>query len=524
MDDYLLIRSFFRDRIIRDPERVAIFEYDSGKKYTYRDLMDRSRRVAVYLKKIGVGKNDRVAICARNSQWCFDLLFAMPLVGSILTTYNNRLKSTELHSLLQAEAPRVLFYEAFFADKVSAFKTFMEGTVFVALDGPRGPEDTSYEDILSAEDTCEEDWSGLGMEDILMLCHTGGTTGVPKAAKISYRSVFYNTMNQVLEYNTSAQDKMYVSFPLFHIAAWSTALSIMQSGGCIIFKRVFDTDDTLKMIEGERLTIISGSPAIYQRMALSPAFEDTDFSSIRCVRCGAAPPSREAMEPYWKKGLVFLNVYGMTESGTGILSLPIGSTTIETLIDKVGSAGKPMAFTDLRIVDEQGQDVEGGQAGELLVKSAMLFSGYWNNEEETSNTLRDGWLHTGDMARRDKDGFYFICGRKKHMYISFGENIFPLEIETFIMSWPETADCYVFGVPDRERGEVGKALVALKEGTVLSAEEITQRLKGHFSTIKVPRYVELVDKIPRNDVGKVLSRTVVELYSPKNTTGGNEHV
>ena len=514
MDDNILLRSFFTDRIVRDPDRYAIFEYDSKIKYTYRDLANRALRMASFLHIQGLQQGDRVAMCSRNSQRCFDLLFAMPIVGTILTTYNIRLRSDELREMLLKEQPKILFYESFYADKIVSFKELLPETIFVTLDEEAVLGDPPYSAVMACE-PWDKPWAPVTMEDIIMLSHTGGTTGTPKAAKISYRSIIYNTLNQVLEYNTSCNDVMYVSFPLFHIAAWSTSLSILLSGGCIIFKRVFDTDETLKMIQEERLTIISGSPAVYQRMSRSPLFEQTDFSSIRVVRCGAAPPSRETMEPYWHKGLVFLNVYGMTESGTGILSLPVGSTTIDTLKEKTGTAGKPMIFTQLRIVDDDGNDIPDGEAGELLIKSAMLFSGYWCNEEETRNALQDGWLHTGDMARRDEDGFYFICGRKKHMYISFGENIFPLEIENLIMSWPEIGDCYVFGVPDKERGEVGKALVVLRDGKELSEEEIMHRLRTSLSTIKVPRYVQIIDKIPRSDVGKVLGKVVAERYMPK---------
>ena len=512
MEDSSLLYSFFVNRSVRDPERTAIFEYDSKERVTYRELVRNAGRVAAFLKMMGLEKGDRVALCSRNAHWCFELLYAMPVTGTVLTTYNIRLKSQELNSLLVCEAPKVLFYESFYAEKVSQFKLALPDTLFVVLDDDNPFGDITYRGVLDRE-PWNGAWAELGFEDICMLCHTGGTTGTPKAAKISYRSIFYNTLNQVLEYSTTAFDIMYVSFPLFHIAAWSTALSILQSGGCIIFKKVFDTDDTLRMIENERMTIISGSPAVYQRLSKSPLFDKTDFSSIRCVRCGAAPPSREIMEPFWKKGLVFLNVYGMTESGTGILSLPIGSTTIDTLKEKAGSAGKPMIFAQVRIVDDDGNDVRPGEPGELLVKSGMLFTGYWQNEEETRSALQDGWLHTGDMARCDSDGFYYICGRKKHMYITYGENIFPLEIENFIMSWPETADCYVFGVPDKERGEVGKALIALAPGAALSEDEIMLRLKGQLSTIKVPRYIQIVDHIPRNEVGKVLTSEVYERYS-----------
>ena len=513
MEDSFMLERFFKNRAERDPDRVAVYEYDSQKAFTFRDLSVRSAQLASFLIGHNIKKGDRVALFCRNSQPCIDLLYAMPMTGAVLTTYNFRLKSEELLSMVSNEEPRFVFYESVFAEKVKMFKQILPDSLFVVVDDDNPLNDTLYASVL-----LHAPWQGkkfqVEMEDILMLCHTGGTTGTPKAAKITYRSLFYNTLSQIVEYNISAFDKIYVSYPLFHISAWSAALSLLQAGGCLVFKRDFDTEETLKMIESQHLTFLNGSPAVYQRMALSPRFSETDFSSVRFVRCGAAPPPQDLVNAYLNKGLKFIDAYGMTESGTSILSMPLGSS-LDTIKAKAGSAGKPMLFTTLRIVDEAGQDVSVGQSGELLVKGAMLFSGYWKNDEETSNVMENGWLHTGDMASVDADGYYTICGRKKHMYISLGENIFPLEIEDFLNNYPEIDDCYVFGVPDYERGEVGKAIIVRHEGCTLTEEEVCERMHGKLSTLKIPKYVQFVDKVPRNEVGKVQTRVVYEKYGLK---------
>lgn len=514
MEEFFLLNRFFNNRAERDPDRVAVYEYDSKKAYTYRELAARSSRLASFLAEHDVRKGDRVASFCRNSQPCIDILYAMPITGAILTTYNVRLRGEELEQLFRAESPSVVFYEAFFAEKIRLIKQVLPGALYVVLDEEENPlGDIRYSQAMECAP-----WEGkpcdIGMEDILMLCHTGGTTGTPKAAMISYRSLFFNTFSQITEYSISPLDKIYVSYPLFHISAWSAALSLLTSGGCLVFKRDFDTEETLRMIETEKLTFLNGSPAVYQRMALSPRFAETDFSSIRFVRCGAAPPPIELISAYTNKGLKFIDAYGMTESGTSILSIPLG-TPMETIKAKAGSAGKAMLFSTLRIVDEDGNDVPQGVHGELLVKGEMLFSGYWKNEKETENVMDNGWLHTGDMAYLDADGFYNICGRKKHMFISLGENIFPLEIENFLSGYPEIADSYVFGVPDHERGEVGKAIIVLREGCELTEDEVTARMKGKLSTLKIPRYVQFVPKVPRNEVGKVQTRVVEELYGLK---------
>lgn len=513
MEDQFRISRFFRNRSERDPDMVAVYDYDNRIRYTYKELLDRASSVAVFQLEHGIKKGDRVAIFAKNSIESMDILYSLQYTGAILTTYNFRLRAEELVGLLTSESPAMLFYDAAFSEKIEVIRSSLPDTFFVSLNDNNQFGDVCYSEALDAPGSkipCV-----VNMEDILMLCHTGGTTGVPKAAMISYHSLIYNTMSQIVEYGISSVDVMYVSYPLFHISAWSAALSMLQAGGRIIFKKDFDTEETLKLLEKEKLTILNGSPTVYQRMCLSPRFDKTDFSSVRFVRCGAAPPSAELVNAYLKKGLKFINAYGMTESGTSVLSMPLGSADIDTIRKKAGSAGKPMLFTSLRIIDDNGMDVRDGESGELLVKNEMLFSGYWNNEAETQNVMDGCWLHTGDMARCDDEGYYYICGRKKHMFISHGENIFPVEIENFLYTIKDIDDCYVFGVPDMERGEAGKAIIVLHPGSRLTAEDILAEMKGKLSTLKIPKYIEFVPKVPRNDVGKVCIHDVIRLYGLK---------
>lgn len=516
MMDELLLRSFFEGRAVRDPEKTAVTEYDTGRSYSFADIRHRALCAANYLISVlGVCKGDRIGICARNGEWFIDLLHAMPAAGCMLATYNCRLRKEELMDLLEDERPAVLLYESCYSEKAAYFREYLPDMKLVVLDGEDPLADLRYGEMLA----CGEwrgNWGSTDPEDIIMLSHTGGTTGLPKAAMISCRSLFFNTLNQVIDHNTTAGDTLYVSFPLFHMAGWIMALSVLQSGGRIILNRQFSPETTLKLIGSEKLTIVSGSPTVFRRMMESELFEKTDFSGVRSIRCGAASPSVPLMEQYWDKGPVFLNGYGMTEAGSGILSFSLGSTTREMLKEKAGSAGRPMHFVELRIVDEEGKDVPDGAAGELLIHSAQMFSGYWNKPEETAGVLEGGWLHSGDMAYRDKDGFYYICGRKKHMFVTKGENIYPIEIENRLFEFPEVRDAYVFGVPDRESGEVGKALVVLKEGATVSPAELVERLRQELSTIKVPRYIQIIEKIPRNEAGKVAAGQILALYGGAN--------
>lgn len=514
MKEKAIIQSFFRAKSLREGGKVALVDYDTEVQYSYAEMSARADKVARFLKdKLKLSAGDRVALCTRNGPWSLDVFCAMPIVGCILTTYNCMLKGDELLETIQYESPRVVFYEQLYQEKIAAFRAKMPNTVFIPVDGEASLSQWTYDDIL-ASPAWEGEWVDTELEDICMLAHTGGTTGSPKAAMISYRAILLNTIGQIITYGITEADIAYVSFPFFHCASWNSALPLLVCGGKIYLKRKFDVSETLRMVEQDHLTMLAGSPSIFRRLSLSPLFEQCDFSSVRALRCGSATPTEDLMQKYWVKGkqLLFYNGYGMTEAGPGTLALPASSMSREFAAEKAGSVGKPMIFTKVRIVDEAGNDVPVGQEGELLVKNGNMFSGYWNKPEATTEAVKDGWLYTGDIVRCDRDGFYFVCGRKKNMYICGGENIYPPEIETFILNHPAVSDAYVFGVPDEIWGEAGKAIVALRNGVRLSRDELKKHLAQHLSTIKLPKYIQFVENVPRNDAGKIIGKTVEALY------------
>lgn len=513
MYETLILGSFFRATFERNQDRIAVADDDTGRCYTYGELIARARRVAAYLTScLNLHRGDRVALYARNGVWSLDLFYAMSMTGCILTTYNYMLREHELMGLLRQEAPRVVFYESGYARQREIFQHILPDTHFVVLDGEGSSVDPSYGAEVLCGPNCIADPVPLSPEAICMLMHTGGTTGIPKAAKLSYRSIMCNAVGQVINYGICEQDVAYVSFPFFHCAAWNAALPVLLCGGRVVLKKKFQAEECLEMISRLGLTLLAGAPSIFRRMAHLHQFEETDFSSVRGIRCGSAPPTLELMRRYWGKGLPFYNGYGMTEAGPGILALSAGSMSLELATCKAGSVGKPMLFTQLRIVDEDGNDLPVGAEGELLIQSGSMFSGYWGNEAETAQVMRDGWLHTGDVARRDADGFYFICGRKKHMYISGGENIYPVEIETVLLDQPNVEDAYVFGVPDDDLGEVGKAIVVPHKRKEVSKQLLLCALSRDLSTLKRPKYIQFVDQIPRSESGKILGETVLAEY------------
>ena len=498
----------------RAGEQTAIVDYDQKKEYSYTDLKVRSRKVAQFLiEKVKVCPGDRVALCARNGPWSLELFYAMPIIGAILTTYNCLLREQELLDSVIFEAPKVIFYEECYYEKVQVFQKALPETTLVTLDGNVCPGGWTYNDLLMMTEW-DGPWADLTLRDICMLLHTGGTTGAPKAAKISYRAMILNTIGQIIDYSIGETDIVYVSFPFFHTAAWNAALPVLLCGGKIYLKRKFDPEGTLRMVEEEKLTTLAGSPSIFRRLCHCADFNSTSFSSVKRIRCGSATPTIDLIKKYWEKGswILFYNGYGMTESGSGILSLPASTMTRELAHQKAGSVGKPMIFVQVRIVDEEGKDLPVGCEGELLVQSGNMFSGYWKKPEASRKAIQDGWLHTGDIARCDEDGFYYICGRKKNMYISGGENIYPTEIETFLLNHPAVADAYVFEVPDDDWGEVGKAIVVIQPDMTLTRAELSGYLSQNLSSIKRPKYIQFVNEVPRNEAGKIIGNTIDQLY------------
>ncbi|WP_251448768.1 class I adenylate-forming enzyme family protein [Vermiculatibacterium agrestimuris] len=491
-----VVNSFFTNRLERHPHAPAVYDFDRQEKYTYGDLARRANALANYLVNVcGVKKGDRVGICSGNDMVYIDLFYATARTGAITTAYNILLTAEELEGLLENEEPKVIFYDSAHQEKIDALRRRTGDCRWI----PLGAE---YDDILAA-DPSPAPLVPIDPEDIIQLMHTGGTTGLPKGAMLSARAIMLNAMGQQNTYSLTKDDVMFGYLPFFHTATWHTiAMPLLYAGGELVFARKFHVEQTFDVIEQARPTMIWGVPTVYRRLAAHPRFAQADFSSITRCRCGAAPPSLELMEKYWEKGVQFCNGYGMTESGPGNLSIPVGELTLEQIRAKRTSCGKVMPFNEARIVDDQGLEVPVGQEGELLLRGGVLFSGYWNDPEETRRAMAGGWLHTGDIALMDEDGFFYVVGRKKNMFITNGENIFPSEIEGVLFRHPAVEDACVIGVPDPDRGEVGKALVVSRDPN-LTVEELAQFAAGHLPSIKQPKYYAFVPEIPKNSLGKI---------------------
>ena len=509
--------SFSRARL--EPNRVAIEDMDTGLCYTYGDLDNRANRLANYLKDVcGVEKGDRVAYLSRSRVEMIDGYYATGKLGAILVPYNARLSSKELSQLMAHESPTVLIYEDVFATSVSALTCTGIPQFRICIGDAGLAGDVVYDTALEQASAAAASCDALDLEDIHLIIHTGGTTGLPKGGLLSHRATLLNSMNEICTWNLNHEDSAIILLPLFHTGGWNLlTLPLLHVGGKLYLSRGFDAKQTLEFIEKKKTTCLFGAATIFRMMVEQPEFSACDMSSLRWIMAGAAPTPINIMQEFWKKGVKFVLGYGMTEAGPNNLSTPAQFVPQDVIEAKYASVGKPMYMTMVKLIDDDGNEVtKANTPGELLWSGPQIFSGYWKNPEETADTLVDGWVHTGDMATFDEDGFYYIVGRKKNMFISGGENVFPPEIESTLYDMDAVRECCAFGVPDEKWGEVGKVIISIRPDCTLTKDDVIQFLSGKLSRYKIPKYVTFVDDVPKNSVGKIVVKQITDAYGTPN--------
>ncbi|ERJ79531.1 AMP-binding enzyme [Peptostreptococcaceae bacterium oral taxon 113 str. W5053] len=512
------IGNYLYSRAQLSPNKVAVVDLDEGKEYSYVQLEHRANQLAQVLKEdFKVKPKDRVAFLSRNRIELIDGYYATGKIGAIMVPYNARLSSQELGILIDKEEPKVIFYEDIYENSIQEVLQERSGIEAVMMkngDLTKNCVALEYSALLNSKDGSGQSYENGELEDIHLIIHTGGTTGLPKGGLISHRSELFNSFNEICTWGLRYTDSAVLLLPMFHTGGWNLlTLPLLHVGGTIFINRQYDPKLTLKIIEERRTTVLFGAATIFRMMTETEEFSKADLSSLRWVMAGAAPTPIHIMKQFWDKGIKFVLGYGMTEAGPNNLSVPAQFVVHKTIQEKYESVGKPMYLSMAKLVDEEGVTIDkDDELGELLWAGPQIFSGYWANEEATEHTLIDGWVHTGDMAKRDKDGFYYIVGRKKNMYISGGENVFPPEVETAIYDIEGVNEVCVFGVADERWGEVGKAVISLKDGAVLDKASILDKLTHCLAKYKVPKYITFVQDVPKNNVGKIVVKQVMELY------------
>lgn len=468
------------------PHAEALYDLGTGRRWTYAALHEESLRWAGRLRREGVGPGDRVGVLAANRGETLALLFACAERGAILLPFNWRLSAAELQTQLGLATPRVVFADPAHAGRLPA----------LPLDA--GPE------------ADPEEGPGAGLDAPWVLMFTSGTTGVPKGALLSHGQLHWNALNTILACDLTPEDATLTFTPLFHTGGLNCLTTpLLHRGGRVVLATGFEAGEALRVIARERITVLMGVPTIYQMMADHPDFLATDLSSVRDALCGGAALQLPLLRRYLDRRIPLRQGFGLTEVGPNCFSMP--PHAVER---KLGSVGLPIHHVAARLVREDGSECGPDEPGELWLAGPAVCAGYWQDPEATARAMGDGWFRTGDLLSRDAEGYFWVRGRKKEMYISGGENVYPAEVEAAIAGCPGVRDVAVIGVPDPRWGEVGSAWVQVAPDAGLTAESILRHLDGRLARFKIPKRVHLVESLPRTASGKIDKPALSRLEEP----------
>ncbi|HEU4321744.1 MAG TPA: long-chain fatty acid--CoA ligase [Roseiflexaceae bacterium] len=482
------------------PERLALVDQDRGARpISYREWDAAANRTAALLRALGVARGDRVAVLAQNCVAYLDIWFACGKLGAVLQTLNWRLTPRELAALVEDAAPRVLVYGPEYAEQARALCAGrrLQGLALEA-GGHAAPGDATLADREALPDSPPPP-AELGWDDPWVICYTGGSTGLPKGAVLTHGNIAWNAINTVMSWGLRPDDVAILNAPLFHTGGLNVFTApLAQIGGASIVCRGFDPDQVFDLLEDGRVTLYFGVPTMFIAMQQHPRWETADFARLRLIISGGAPCPQPVFERFWQRGIDFKTGYGLTEAGPNTFWLPPADVR-----RKPGAVGFPLLNIDVRLVDSAGGECGPEQVGELLIRGPHVCAGYWNQPEESARAIVGGWLHTGDLAVRDSEGYYTIVGRLKDVIISGGENIYPAEVESALAAHPAVGEIALIGVPDPRWGEVGRALVVPRPGHALAPEELLAFGRERLARYKLPKSVVLVAALPRTGAGKI---------------------
>jgi len=486
-NDRHVVGRWISARASLSPGRVAI---EFGEVViTYRELEDRSTSLARALAGSGLSPGSRVATLAENHPEQVVLFFACAKAGLILAPLNWRLTTDELAVQLDLFDPSLLVVSSV------QWRRFSESPVIAS----RMPKhlDTLTADLEGVADdvrlptVCDDDG--------LLLIATSGTTGRPKGALLTHANCFWTNLGLDLSMPIDQNDVVLQVLPQYHVGGWNVQpLLAWWTGATVVLEPTFEPARVLELIARRRITTMMGVPTTYLMLANEPNFEDTDLTSLRTVIVGGAAMPVSLAERWRSRGVAVAQGYGLTEASPNVCYL-----APDAAADHPGSVGRPYAYVELALYDVDGSVIEGGGRGELWVSGPNVFAGYWQNPLATAAVLHEGWLNTGDIADRDDDGFYWISGRSKEMFVSGGENVYPVEVERVLTMFDDVAEAAVVGVSHPKWGEVGVAFVVPCRGARVDVAVLMAHCRAHLASFKIPQSVQVVDELPKTHIGKV---------------------
>jgi len=500
------------------PTKQAVVELASGRSFTYAALNARADRVAVMLRdQLDIGSGDRVAVLAQNRTEQVELFFAVAKLGAVLVPVNWRLAADEVAYILDNSEPKVLFHDA---EHEATAQELMQRQLWsgrtVALDAT--PEHDSY--AVRVEQAPQEPVSteGIAEETPLLLLYTSGTTGRPKGAILTHGTITWNAINTATCWDLHHDDVTVTHTPFFHTGGWNVlTLPLLHRGATVVLADRFDPGETLQAVADHGVTVLFAVPTMFQMMLDDKKFKSAQLSTLRFFISGGAPCPIPLIETFQARGVVFKQGYGLTEVGPNCFVLDERDA-----VTKAGSVGFPMLHLDTRLVTSTGREVDGpDEVGELELRGPTVCAGYWKNADATAAAMTEaGWFKTGDLFRRDAEGYHYVVGRLKEMFISGGENVYPAEIERVLYEVPGLIEAAVVGVPHEKWGEVGHAFVAFSadENKPANAEAILQHCRRHLAGYKIPKALTVLESLPKGSSGKIQKQELTRLATGETTT------
>ncbi len=492
---------------------------DGDTRLTYAELGERVSRLAAGLQRLGVGPGDRVACLSYNGFRYLEVFLAAPLAGAALAPINTRLAPPETAFILNDGGARVLLVQSAFLPHLEAIRSQLAGLEHVVLLDGAPPADTlGYEALLAQADPHALRARPWQEDDLALLCYTGGTTGLPKGVMLSQRNLVSNALHAIQFMELSERDVWLHAAPMFHLAdAWA-CYALTALGAAHVFMERFQPQAALEAIERHAITASSVVPTMIGQMLEVPDADRYRLASLRRLIYGASPmPVERVRAAVALFGPILQQCYGQTESSPFLTTTSLRGTLLdpsEQGVRRLGSCGQPLLGVELRIVDLQGQPVSEGQIGEILARGPNVMLGYWNRPKETAAALEGGWLHTGDLATWDAQQWVYVVDRAKDVIISGGENIYSTEVEAALYKHPAVLEAAVIGVPDGKWGESVKALVVLRPGSTLDAEELIAHCQQWIARYKCPKSVDFIPALPKSGAGKILKSELRKPYWP----------
>jgi fatty-acyl-CoA synthase len=492
-------------------------------RWTYREFGDRINRLSHYLKDLGVGKDDKVALLHPNCHYFLEAYYGITQIGAVSVPINYRLSPKEIAFILGDSESKILITDPMFQGQIDPIRAEMRHIRKIIWTGEtkieKDARDLNYEKALEGLTPGPLPEAHTTDEDVAQIYYTSGTTGRPKGVMLSHKNVSTHALGTVAELHLTDSDVWIHVAPLFHLAdAWAT-WAITLVGGTHILVREFDSKTVFEAIEREKVTITNLIPTMLNLMVNHPEVKKYDYRSLRALLSGGAPIAPEVVRKIVDTFQCdYIQTYGMTETSPyltlSILKEHLKKLPYEDQLRFKSKTGREFIGVQLRVVNEKGEEIKADEkeVGEIIVKGDIVTKGYWKLPDETVKAIRDGWLYTGDMAVIDGEGYVTIVDRKKDMILTGGENVYSTEVENILYMHPAILECAVVGVPDEKWGEAVRAIVVLKPGQKATDQEIIQFCKDRIAHYKAPKSIDFMDVLPKTGSGKIQKRELRNTY------------